>query len=131
MRRMTSGTTASTAGIASDSVHQDSLAGMKDAFLVRMDSSGNVQWATYFGGADNDGAISVAAVGKSAFITGETFSDSLVTDTAAHQWRYGGGGDVFIAGSTAAGHWRGPPTSVIARKTGRRASSAIPAGRCA
>ncbi|MBK9597720.1 MAG: gliding motility-associated C-terminal domain-containing protein [Flavobacteriales bacterium] len=91
------GTTASTAGIASDSVHQDSLAGMKDAFLVRMDSSGNVQWATYFGGADNDGAISVAAVGKSAFITGETFSDSLVTDTAAHQWRYGGGGDVFIA----------------------------------
>lgn len=91
------GTTASTTGIATDSVHQDSLAGMTDAFLARMDSAGNVLWATYFGGAGNDGAISVAAVGRSAFITGQTFSDSLVTDTTAHQWNYGGDGDAFIA----------------------------------
>jgi hypothetical protein len=91
------GTTGSTSGIATDSVHQDSLAGMEDAFLARLDSAGNLQWATYFGGAESDCAIGVAAVGKSAFISGETFSDSLVTDTTAHQMNYGGGGDVFIA----------------------------------
>lgn len=90
------GATRSTSGIATDSVAQDSIGGMQDAFLAKLDTAGNLQWATYFGGHANDAATGVAVVGPSAFITGETFSDSLIADTTAHQWNYGGGGDAFI-----------------------------------
>lgn len=49
-----SGETLSESNIASDGAHQQYLAGLSDNFLVKMSSEGNREWATYFGGDDQE-----------------------------------------------------------------------------
>jgi hypothetical protein len=69
-----------------------------DAFVARLDSAGNLNYATYLGGnADDRGqAIAVDSSGK-AYVTGATTSSSnLPTTLGALQESSAGGWDVFV-----------------------------------
>ncbi len=53
--------------------------GNDDAYAARLDSSGKVEWMTYFGGTNDDYAYAIAADSKGgAVLTGQTESDDFV-----------------------------------------------------
>ncbi len=90
------GLTLSTASIASGG-HQNTFGGVEDAFLVKFDNSGVRQWATYYGGSNQDGGLScVANLSGDVYFCGYTASTSAIA-TAGHQNTYGGGSfDAFL-----------------------------------
>jgi hypothetical protein len=94
------GETSSLTGIASSGAYQTSYAGGKsDVFLTKINSSGNIIWATYYGGNNEDQALSIStdALGN-LYITGYTNSTSGISTSGSYQTSYGGGSsDVFLA----------------------------------
>lgn len=91
------GNTASTSGISSIGAHQVNKAALIDAFIVKLDSAGYRQWATYYGGNNDDGSTgcSVDANGN-VYALGYTYSSDL-TMLNSHQGSFGGAKDVFLA----------------------------------
>lgn len=92
------GATNSDSDIATEGAHQSILSGDYDAFIAKFDSSGVLQWGTYYGGSDRDegACISVDPNGN-VYITGETQSTSGIATTGAHQSTLSGSTDVFVA----------------------------------
>ena len=96
------GFTSSEDGITTADAHQASLGGEFDAFLVKLDTRGDViEYGTYLGGSRNDRgqAIAVDAVGH-VTLAGRTTSIDFPTTEGAYQTFYGGGGffgDAFAA----------------------------------
>lgn len=103
-----SGFTKSTTGIATAGVHQDSLTGLEDAFVVKFDTAGVRQWGTYFGGADIDKGYGIKLSPKSGYvaITGFTKSITGIATSGANQVTLGGGEDVFLADFNPSGMLR-------------------------
>lgn len=94
------GTTASVSGIATAGSHQPVLAGgsVGDAFLAKFSTSGALQWATYFGGPDNDNGMGVATDAFGAVcLTGITYSTTGIATITAIQPSLGGFDDAFVA----------------------------------
>lgn len=88
------GYTFSSSNIATAGVHQTTLSGSFDAYLIKTDASGNVQWGTYFGGTNVDVVYSLAVDGAgNIYAGGDTFSTSNIASVGAHQTVYGGGVD--------------------------------------
>ncbi|MGD1894328.1 MAG: SBBP repeat-containing protein [Cyclobacteriaceae bacterium] len=89
------GYTTSTTEIASNG-YDNTFGGVADAFLVKFSSFGVRQWATYFGGVNDDRAhaICVDAWG-SVYIAGETQSSSL--GYQGHDMSYAEDTDAFLA----------------------------------
>ncbi len=57
---------------------QDTLAGRTDAFILKFSNSGQLLWATYYGGSDYDYAYDVDVdLWGNVFITGKTYSNNL------------------------------------------------------
>ncbi len=75
-----SGVTSSAAGIATTGAHQVALDGLYNAYIAKFDSTGNLIWATYYGGAGS-------ALG------GYIVSSSLACDKS---------GNIYLAGTTEA-----------------------------
>ncbi len=100
------GTTASTSGIATPGAHQTVWGGgsVGDAFLAKFSSTGAIQWATYFGGINNDNGMGLAtdAFG-SVFFSGITYSPSGIASLTAFQPAIGGVDDAFLAKFNGAG----------------------------
>ena len=97
------GETSSTSAIASSGVHQDTLGGMKDAFLAKFSSSGTLLWGTYFGGALTDRGISCSSgSGAAIYIAGQTDSPTSIATPGSHQ-STGGSGKIFLAKFTGGG----------------------------
>jgi hypothetical protein len=99
------GHTPSTSGIATAGAHQTIYGGSStDAFLVKFNSSGLLQWGTYYGDAGVDIGYSCAtdATGN-VYLAGDTQQEFLpassgMTTIGAHQSAYGGGySDGFLA----------------------------------
>lgn len=95
------GYTNSTSGIASSGAYQTTLGTTgsgQDAFLVKFDTSGARQWATYYGGTATDQGTGVAcdAVGN-VYLTGYTQSTASIATTGAFQASLGGSQDAFVA----------------------------------
>ena len=96
------GFTSSEDGITTADAYQGSLGGDFDAFLVKLDTRGEViEYGTYLGGSRNDRgqAIAVDTAGHVAF-AGRTTSIDFPTTEGAYQTSYGGGGffgDAFVA----------------------------------
>jgi hypothetical protein len=97
------GQTISTSGIASGG-HQDTLGGSSsDAFLVKFNSAGIRQWATYYGGSGLDAGYSCAVDGSgNVYLTGYTGS-AIGIASGGHQNTYGSGNDAFLVKFNSAG----------------------------
>jgi len=85
---------------------QANMAGVQDAYVLKMNSSGDViQFASYLGGSRSDRGYGIDVDGfGNAFIVGDTTSNTNFPVTSnAFQSRFGGGlGDAFITKITPA-----------------------------
>lgn len=75
--------------------------GSDDAFVVELDTTGDVKWAWNMGGIDSDGANSVAATPDGGWLIGGSFSDSIDIGTA--HLKSAGRTDAFLAKLAATG----------------------------
>jgi hypothetical protein len=91
------GQTPSTSGIATTGAHQTIYGGGScDAFLVKFNSSGVMQWGTYYGGAGVDIGYSCATdASGNVYMAGDAQQQNLpascISTIGAHQSAYGGG----------------------------------------
>ncbi len=89
-------------GLATNNSYQPSLSGGGDAFLVKFDSSGARQWATYYGGSDEESYPYIASDGNSIYLAGMTWSTNNIATPGSFQDAYGGtingwGSNSFLA----------------------------------
>lgn len=97
------GGTQSEEGIAYTGFH-NSLQGDEDAFLVKFNSGGERQWATYYGGAGFDSGHAIAVdAGNNIYLTGITESQTGIVSGGAFQNTFGGEYDAFLVKFNAAG----------------------------
>ncbi|HRJ30130.1 MAG TPA: SBBP repeat-containing protein [Cyclobacteriaceae bacterium] len=94
------GTTQSFSAIAIGG-HQNSNSGAGDAYLVKFNTNGERQWATYYGGTSYDEGSSVGTdEAGNVFLAGSTASTTNISNNS-HQNTFGGGGedpsDAFLA----------------------------------
>lgn len=104
------GTSNSLNAIATAGSHQSVFGGGStgggDAFLVKFDSNGSRQWATYYGGTGEDYGNSCATdASGNVFIAGYTGSGNgtSIATAGGHQPVYGTGSDAFLAKFDASG----------------------------
>jgi hypothetical protein len=99
------GTTAISPGtvIATSGSHQSSFGGgAQDAFLVKFNSSGTRQWATYYGGSGADYGYSCSADQSSnVYLCGYTGTTAVnqgtvIASSGSHQSSFGGIWDAFL-----------------------------------
>ncbi|RYD54093.1 MAG: hypothetical protein EOP56_19605, partial [Sphingobacteriales bacterium] len=97
------GYTTSTSNIATVGAYQTTLAGNWDAFIVKFNTTGVRQWATYFGGTSWDWlSSSHCDPSGNLYVSGESQSTGLAT-VGAHQTTMGGTSDAVLAKFTSAG----------------------------
>lgn len=91
------GTSESSSSIATTGAHQAVFGGDGDAFLVKFNSEGIRQWASYYGGIGYDDGFSIA-IDASGFIilAGSTNSTTGISTAGAHQASLAGDDDGFI-----------------------------------
>lgn len=84
--------------------HQNTNGGLVDAFLVKFNSSGVRQFATYYGGTGDEYGLDceVDASGN-IFLSGQTFSTNAISTSGSHQIAYGGNRDAFLVKFNSAG----------------------------
>ncbi len=86
--------------ITTASSHQSSYGGGSyDAFLVKFNSAGLRQWATYYGGTGNDRGYSCAIdVSNNVYLVGYTNSNTgtVIATAGSHQSASGGSFDAFL-----------------------------------
>jgi hypothetical protein len=85
---------------------QGSSGGPPDAFVVKLNASGQIVYSTYLGGsgADYGFGIAIDSTGA-AYVSGQTTSINLPTTSGTSQSRFGGGlSDCFIAKLSASGN---------------------------
>jgi hypothetical protein len=82
-----SGVTQSTAGISSTGAHQTTFGGgFADAFVVKFNASGARQWATYYGGSEDDrGSFCATDANGNVYLAGHTFSYVGIATSGAHR----------------------------------------------
>ena len=105
------GSTRSTTGLATTGAFQTTYGvnssgqyGYGDAFVAKFNSSGNLKWATYFGGSyEDDGYGIVTDTSGNVYITGATFSSDYIASSGAYQTNLDGPEDAFIAKFNASG----------------------------
>jgi hypothetical protein len=88
------GMTSSSSDIASGG-HQNTLKGHLNAFLVKFNSSGVRQWATYYGDVVTEGSSCKVDVNGNVYLVGET-SSSIGISSNGWQMNKGGSDDAFI-----------------------------------
>lgn len=91
-----SGQTYSTDFPVTDSMHQDSLKGLSDGFLAKLSKDGDLVWATYFGGENDDNIQSVKTFNNNVYFIGSTDSDSSISTVGTFQEIKSDSTDAFI-----------------------------------
>lgn len=90
----------STSGIASPGAHQVTHGGgIRDAFLVKFNSSGIRQWGTYYGGNGDDyGSSCIADLAGNVYLTGASSStnSAAIATPGTHLPTYAGNQDAFL-----------------------------------
>ena len=83
------GATNDSSAIATPGAIQQSLAGLYDGYIAKFNSSGTLQWSTYFGGHQNDGFYGMAVDEfNNIYTCGSTRSASGVTTAGAYKTNY-------------------------------------------
>jgi hypothetical protein len=78
-------------------VVQNSLIGVQNAFVTKINAAGNTLGFSTFFGRSNDIAYSIKVAGQNnVYISGETFSDNLPVTAGAVDATYNGGKDAFV-----------------------------------
>jgi uncharacterized protein (DUF2147 family) len=99
-----SGCSESVGSIATAGAHQAVLSGVRDAILVKFDSSGTRQWGTYIGGAGVDIGEGIALTNDGdILLVGVTSSAAGIATAGGHQVGLGGGEDAFLMRFNGAG----------------------------
>ena len=76
---------------------QASPAGMYDAFILKISSSGQPLWSTYFGGSSDEGAYDIfSSSSMRLFMTGYTNSSNFPVTFGSYQQNNNGPEDAFI-----------------------------------
>ncbi len=90
--------------LASAGSHQTSFGGNSDEFIVKFNSSGARQWATYYGGTGEELEPKVTTdVSGNVYLTGRTQSNSAMATAGSHQSFNNGDDDVFVAKFNSSG----------------------------
>lgn len=101
------GVTNSANGIATPGSHQDTYAGLQDAFLVKFDLNGQRQWATYYGGnAEEIGYDVVCDQKGGVYIGGRSYSDADIASPGAYRTARNNNNNGFLAKFDGAGTWQ-------------------------
>ncbi len=82
------GSTFSTVGIVTSNVHQSTVDGADDIFLLKLDHEGNRQWCTYHGGDGHDFITDMLVQNDTIFMAGHTTSTNNMTTPGAHEENY-------------------------------------------
>jgi hypothetical protein len=84
---------------------QTTLGGGEDAFVTKLNATGNaLVYSTFLGGSSDDVGAGIAVDGSgNAYVTGETFSSNFPTTPNAFQTIGGGLEDAFVAKLNASG----------------------------
>ncbi len=98
------GSTTSISNIATVGAYQSVYNGYYDAFIGKFNNGGNLLWASYLGGDQQDEGYAVCTdpVGN-AYLTGWTRSTAGIATSGSHQTTYGGGYDAYLAKFSADG----------------------------
>ena len=104
------GQTLSSSNIATSGAHQQTIGGSRDGFIVKFNSGGARQWASYYGGSGNDEFFTVVCEsnGGVVYAGGKTESNSGIASIGAHQAGIGGLSDgllVKLNGATGQRIW--------------------------
>lgn len=92
------GNTESTSDIATPGSYMTTLGGAKDAFMISFNTSGNRNWGTYYGGADDDDTRGLATDEEGyVYTVGITNSKSGIATTGAIIANYVSGEYGFLA----------------------------------
>ncbi len=88
----------SASGLATLGSHQPAIGGGSDAFLAKFSSNGVRQWATYYGGNDDEAGYGIAIDrDNSVYLTGFTRSNNNIATADSHQAAFSGGDwDAFL-----------------------------------
>lgn len=104
------GATESINAIASTGAHQTAYGGGSgsgdpgDGFVVKFNSSGTRQWATYYGGTDDDYLFGIGVDGTGAVYTsGTALSTTGIATTGAHQATLSGSADAYVVKFNSSG----------------------------
>ena len=90
--------------IATSGAYQTSNSGGDDAFLAKFNSSGMLQWGTYYGGTGTDNGYGVATDRSgNVYLTGSTSSTSGVATSGANQASFAGSSDAFLVKFNSSG----------------------------
>ncbi len=85
------GHTSSTSGLATPRAFQTSYGGGKDAFMVKFTPDGQLSWATYYGGDQEDGAGCISVTGNGLiYFTGSTYSANNIATSGSFMSTYSG-----------------------------------------
>jgi len=102
-----SGYTNSPTGIATTGSYKTALGTTgsgTDAFLAQFDTSGNLIWATYYGGSGTENCFGITCdKDNNVFITGYTSSTAGIATTGAYQTSRASSSDCFLAKFNSAG----------------------------
>ncbi|PZF74019.1 DUF7948 domain-containing protein [Taibaiella soli] len=101
------GVTTSSTQIASNGYKNTYAGGLSDAFLVKFDTAGMRQWATYYGDTLEDATQGIACDPQgNVYITGQTKSIVNIATPGAFQTTLGGGYDIFLTKFSPSGALR-------------------------
>jgi hypothetical protein len=99
-----SGSTTSSNGLATPGAHQATKNGGEDGFLAQFDQTGQLGWATYYGGNALDGSSNCATdLSGDVYMVGFTESINHIASAPSHQSNIGGNTDGFLAKFDASG----------------------------
>lgn len=98
------GHTDSPTGISTAGSHQPAINAAEDAFIVKFNTNGVRQWASYYGGADADFGFSVATdASNNVYLAGITEGSTTLGTAGAYDNTFNGVGDQFLVKFNAAG----------------------------
>jgi gliding motility-associated-like protein len=80
----------------SDSMYQDSLKGLSDGFIAKLSKDGDLVWATYYGGENDDYVRNVKTFNNNVYFIGSTNSDSTIATTGSFQEIKNDSTDAFV-----------------------------------